>query len=129
MLAEALSDTHDRIEKFYRDGWASPWPVGVEMLCYMISHEAHHRGQACMLAHQLGYPLSNETNSLLWNWDKLLKENRSTSRPKCQTGAYPPSFSSNMVNVSKSELIFFVSKLQAFDGEWEYVDASPQHQQ
>jgi uncharacterized damage-inducible protein DinB len=28
------------------------WPG---MLCYMISHEAHHRGQVCMLAHQLGF--------------------------------------------------------------------------
>jgi uncharacterized damage-inducible protein DinB len=75
MLLEALSDSPGRIETFCRDGWASPWPVGVEMLCYMISHEAHHRGQVCMLAHQLGYPLSNETTSLLWNWDKLLKKN------------------------------------------------------
>ena len=45
-----------RVEKFYRDGWAKPWPAGPEMLCYMLSHEAHHRGQVCMLAHQLGFP-------------------------------------------------------------------------
>jgi uncharacterized damage-inducible protein DinB len=30
-----------------------------EMLCYMLAHEAHHRGQVCMLAHQLGFPLRN----------------------------------------------------------------------
>src|SRR6266851_5260292 len=43
MLAEALGGCEDegRVEKFLRDGWARPWPVGVEMLCYMISHEAH----------------------------------------------------------------------------------------
>jgi uncharacterized damage-inducible protein DinB len=63
-----------RVETFQRDGWARPWPVGVEMLCYMISHEAHHRGQVCMLAHQLGFPLTMEVTSGLWNWEKLWKE-------------------------------------------------------
>ena len=49
MLAEALGDGKNggkdegRVEKFLRDGWARPWPVGPEMLCYMLSHEAHHR--------------------------------------------------------------------------------------
>ena len=74
MLAEALGDRGGRIEKFLRDGWARPWPVGPEMLCYMLSHEAHHRGQVCLLAHQLGFPLSNEVTSGMWNWEKLWKE-------------------------------------------------------
>ncbi|MGA2422275.1 MAG: DinB family protein [Candidatus Acidiferrum sp.] len=73
MLAEALGDG-GRIEKFHRDGWGRPWPVGVEMLCYMISHEAHHRGQVCMLAHQLGFPVPQEVMSGIWNWEKLWKE-------------------------------------------------------
>ena len=51
---------------FRRDGWARPWPVGVEMLCYMLAHEAHHRGQVCMLAHQLGFPLPMEVTSGMW---------------------------------------------------------------
>jgi uncharacterized damage-inducible protein DinB len=70
MLAEALGGS-GRIKKFHRDGWAKPWPVGPEMLCYMISHEAHHRGQVCMLAHQLGFPLPMKIMSGLWNWEKL----------------------------------------------------------
>jgi uncharacterized damage-inducible protein DinB len=74
MLAEALGDSGGRIEKFHRDGWAQPWPVGVEMLCYMVAHEAHHRGQVCMLAHQLGFPLQNEMTSAMWSWEKLWKE-------------------------------------------------------
>jgi uncharacterized damage-inducible protein DinB len=73
MLAEAL-DESGRIEKFVRDGWARPWPVGAEMLCYMLSHEAHHRGQICMLAHQLGFPLAKGVMAGLWNWEKLWKE-------------------------------------------------------
>lgn len=74
MLSEALGTSGGRIEKFLRDGWAKPWPVGPEMLCYMLSHEAHHRGQACMLAHQLGYFLPTEATSGIWNWEKLWKE-------------------------------------------------------
>jgi uncharacterized damage-inducible protein DinB len=74
MLAEALDGGGGRVEKFRRDGWARPWPVGVEMLCYMLSHEAHHRGQVCMLAHQLGFRLPNKVTSRMWNWEKLWKE-------------------------------------------------------
>jgi uncharacterized damage-inducible protein DinB len=80
MLAEALSGS-GRIEKFSRDGWASPWPVGPEMLCYMLSHEAHHRGQVCMLAHQLGFPLPNKVVCGIWNWEKLWKECGSPGGP------------------------------------------------
>jgi uncharacterized damage-inducible protein DinB len=81
MLAEALGGSGGRIEKFRRDGWASPWPVGVEMLCYMLAHEAHHRGQVCMLAHQLGFPLPHEVGDGIWSWEKLWKECGSSGGP------------------------------------------------
>ena len=81
MLGEALGGSGGRIEKFRRDGWAPPWPVGLEMLCYMLSHEAHHRGQVCMLAHQLGFPLPKEAVYGIWNWEKLWKECGSLSGP------------------------------------------------
>lgn len=71
MLGQALGG---RLKKFHRDGWARPWPVGPEMLCYMLAHEAHHRGQVCMLAHQLGFPLPVRVASGLWNWEKIWKE-------------------------------------------------------
>jgi uncharacterized damage-inducible protein DinB len=71
MLAEAL-DGSGRIPVFRRDGWARPWPAGPETLCYMLAHEAHHRGQALMLAHQLGFPLPTKVMAGLWNWEKLL---------------------------------------------------------
>jgi uncharacterized damage-inducible protein DinB len=80
MLAEAL-DQGGRIQKFHRDGWAQPWPAGPEMLCYMLSHEAHHRGQVCMLAHQLGFPLPTAVMSGIWNWEKLWKEHGSPLGP------------------------------------------------
>lgn len=72
MLAKAL-DGSGRIAKFVRDGWGQPWPAGPEMLCYMIAHEAHHRGQVCMLAHQLGFHLPAKITSAMWNWERLLK--------------------------------------------------------
>lgn len=73
MLAEALGG-EGRVEKFSRDGWALPWRVGPEMLCYMIAHEAHHRGQVCMLAHQMGFRLPNEAAHGIWRWEKLWRE-------------------------------------------------------
>jgi uncharacterized damage-inducible protein DinB len=84
MLAEALGGKGP-IEKFLRDGWARPWPVGPEMLCYMLSHEAHHRGQVCMLAHQLGFPLPMKVTSGLWNWEKLWKDGGSPAGPGCDS--------------------------------------------
>jgi uncharacterized damage-inducible protein DinB len=70
MLAEALGGGGS-VEKFRRDGWAPPWPAGLEMLCYMLAHEAHHRGQVCMLTHQLGFRLPNKVTSEIWSWEKL----------------------------------------------------------
>ena len=72
MLGEALGGG-TAIKMFRRDGWAAPWAAGPEMLCYMVSHEAHHRGQVCLLAHQLGFPFSNSVMSGIWNWEKLWK--------------------------------------------------------
>jgi uncharacterized damage-inducible protein DinB len=74
MLAQVLGDGEGRVQMFLRDGWAQPWPGGVEMLCYMLAHEAHHRGQVCMLAHQLGFPLPKKVANGIWNWEKLWKE-------------------------------------------------------
>lgn len=79
MLAEALDG--GSIEKFRRDGWAKPWRPGLEMLCYMLSHEAHHRGQVCMLAHQIGLPLPKKVAYGIWNWEKLWKECGAKSGP------------------------------------------------
>jgi uncharacterized damage-inducible protein DinB len=73
MLADALCP-ESRVKQFRRDAWAKPWPVGVAMFAYMVSHDNHHRGQACMLAHQLGFPLPLKANYRIWTWEKLWKE-------------------------------------------------------
>jgi uncharacterized damage-inducible protein DinB len=71
MLHGAL---HSPDGAFHRDGWSRPWPAGAAMVTYMISHEAHHRGQVCMLAHQLGFPLPVEAGAGMWAWEKLWKQ-------------------------------------------------------
>jgi uncharacterized damage-inducible protein DinB len=37
-------------------------------LGYLISHDAHHRGQIAMLARQLGYPLPQKIVFGMWEW-------------------------------------------------------------
>jgi len=73
MLADAM-DGSGRVTEFLRDGLAQPWPVGPEMLAYMVAHEAHHRGQVCMLAHQLGFPLAGKVTGAMWNWERVWRE-------------------------------------------------------
>ena len=74
LLAEALAHPNNRVSKFRRDAWARPWPAGASMFAYMLTHDAHHRGQICMLANQLGFPLPNHVNYGLWSWEKLCKQ-------------------------------------------------------
>jgi len=74
MLADALSRPPGRVEAFRRDGWGKPWPAGPAMLAYMITHDAHHRGQVGMLAHQLGFPLPAKAAAGVWVWEKLWRE-------------------------------------------------------
>lgn len=41
---------------------------------YFVAHEAHHRGQLCMLARQLGSRLPAEVTAGLWQWKKRARE-------------------------------------------------------
>ena len=51
------------------------------MFAYMFSHEAHHRGQILMLAHQTGYRILDKTPGV-WHWEKLWKQADLTTRPR-----------------------------------------------
>lgn len=46
----------------------------VHFLNYFVAHEAHHRGQLCMLARQLGHRLSPDVTAGLWQWKKRSQE-------------------------------------------------------
>lgn len=83
MLTDALSaQPHRRVTKFSRGSWSRTWPAGATMFAYMFSHEAHHRGQILMLAHQLGYRLPVKAWAGIWWWDKLWKRHGFPSRPR-----------------------------------------------
>ena|SRR5579885_1673113 len=43
-------------------------------LGYLIAHDAHHRGQICMLARQVGYPLPQKAMFGMWEWGSRGKE-------------------------------------------------------
>jgi uncharacterized damage-inducible protein DinB len=51
------------------------FPTDVEhFLSYFVAHEAHHRGQLCMLARQLGRRLPREVAGGVWQWTRLSRE-------------------------------------------------------
>ena len=61
MLKEAPSNgTSKRVTRFSRESWAPSWPAGTTMFRFMFAHEAHHRGQAIVLARQRGYKLPDK---------------------------------------------------------------------
>jgi uncharacterized damage-inducible protein DinB len=49
-------------------------PDVVGFLGYVIAHEAHHRGQICLLARMLGFPLPQNVGFGMWEWNKRGQE-------------------------------------------------------
>jgi uncharacterized damage-inducible protein DinB len=49
-------------------------PDVVALVCTAITHDAHHRGQICHWASQLGSPLTAGQQLLMWEWDKRWRE-------------------------------------------------------
>jgi uncharacterized damage-inducible protein DinB len=46
----------------------------VHFLSYFVAHEAHHRGQLCLLARQLGHRLPTDVLAGLWQWKTRSQE-------------------------------------------------------
>jgi uncharacterized damage-inducible protein DinB len=49
-------------------------PDVVALVCYAMSHEAHHRGQISHWCRELGVPITPEQQLVLWEWDKLHRQ-------------------------------------------------------
>ena len=43
----------------------------VNMMAYLIEHDAHHRGQIMMRARELGHSFAGEDVMRIWGWKKL----------------------------------------------------------
>jgi uncharacterized damage-inducible protein DinB len=65
-LEKALDDPSGKVSNFK--------PNVVAFIGYLISHDAHHRGQMAMLARQVGHPLPPQTGFALWEWGTLWRE-------------------------------------------------------
>jgi uncharacterized damage-inducible protein DinB len=66
MLAEGLEHAEGKVKGFR--------PDVVGMLGYLISHDAHHRGQIAALARQIGHPLPKAVTFGMWEWGARWKE-------------------------------------------------------
>ena len=43
----------------------------INMLAYLMQHDAHHRGQICMLARDLGHSFSGDDKMRIWGWKAI----------------------------------------------------------
>ena len=43
----------------------------IDMLTYLIQHDAHHRGQICMLARAFGHEFRGDDITRLWGWKAI----------------------------------------------------------
>jgi uncharacterized damage-inducible protein DinB len=57
-------------------------PDVVALVCSAITHDAHHRGQVCHWASQLGAPLTSEQQLKMWEWDKRWREVSNRKNPQ-----------------------------------------------
>lgn len=81
-LMRALSRSAEGISRLIELGVArggrvprATWqnfPTDLEhFLSYFVAHEAHHRGQLCLVARQLGHRLPREVANGVWQWTRL----------------------------------------------------------
>jgi uncharacterized damage-inducible protein DinB len=66
LLAESLDHPEGKVKNFR--------PDAVGFFSYLISHDAHHRGQISALARQLGHPLPKTATFGMWEWGTRANE-------------------------------------------------------
>lgn len=71
---KALSKSYEALRKVLATALAGDGrikgfkPDVAGFIGYLVSHDAHHRGQIAMLARQSGYPLSQKAMFGMWEW-------------------------------------------------------------
>ncbi len=63
LFESALASGHTRVKGMPRRT--------VNMLIYIVQHDAHHRGQICVLARDLGHRFSGDDVMRLWGWKAM----------------------------------------------------------
>jgi uncharacterized damage-inducible protein DinB len=48
----------------------------VNMLAYLIQHDAHHRGQICVFARDLGHEFKSEDTMRIWGWKNCRRSDK-----------------------------------------------------
>jgi uncharacterized damage-inducible protein DinB len=43
----------------------------IDMLTYLLQHDAHHRGQICMLAREFGHEFRSQDMTRMWGWRSI----------------------------------------------------------
>ena len=71
LFESAFAERHARVKGMPRRA--------IDMLTYLLQHDAHHRGQICMLARDLGHKFRGEDMTRLWGWRAI--EARPGRRP------------------------------------------------
>jgi uncharacterized damage-inducible protein DinB len=77
---KAMAASHAAVAKLVEDSLAGSGkvknfpPDAVAFVAYLISHDAHHRGQICTLSRQLGHRLPNDVTFGMWEWNKRRQE-------------------------------------------------------
>jgi len=73
-LGQSTEDLARLFEAAFADGRARVKGMprrAVNMLTYLLQHDAHHRGQICALARDLGHEFRSEDIMRVWGWKAL----------------------------------------------------------
>ena len=80
-MREALEESSAALREVIREAAQTPEgrirdfkPNVAHFVAYLISHEAHHRGQITQLARALGHAVDQKTMFGMWNWSAHWKE-------------------------------------------------------